>query len=112
MSYYRINTNLTIGDNIIKGNSIVDLHLKQSTIDRLLNSEAISIISTPPLEFMPLWEMRADKLKPLGINTGIELLNANSQFVAEQLNKTVELIDSWKQDLISDLIIPIERCCQ
>lgn len=110
--YYRINTNLTIGANIIKGNTIKNLELSEFNINRLLLSGAISVISTPPLEFLPMWELRAEQLKSLGIITGVQLLDSDSNEIAEKLGRTVEMINSWKQDLIDDLIIPIERCCQ
>lgn len=106
MPYYRINVNLTTKHKI---NSIANLELPQATIDKLLAMEAISVISTPPLKFMPLWDMRAEKLEPLGVITGLELLNSNSEDLAKKLDKDTQFVEQWKQDLIDDLVIEFEK---
>lgn len=106
MAYYRINVNLTTKNKI---NSIADLDFPESTINKLLEMSAISEISTPPLKFMPMWEMRANHLETIGVIFGIELLNSSSQEIASKLNKPVELIDQWKQDLINDLIVEYKK---
>lgn len=104
MSYYRINTNLTIGSKIVNRNTIANLKLSEGSINKLLESGAISIISTPPLKFMPMWGLRAEKLEKLDIITGLDLLNSNLDF---------EHKEQWIQDMIDDLVVPDdERCCQ
>lgn len=112
MSYYRINNNLTVKDKIIKGNTIYNLDISKDKIDKLLSIGVISIISTPPLAFMPLWEMRAETLLKAGVVTGLDFLNSKDKEISSLTGKSIEMIQQWKQDLINDLIVPIERCCQ
>jgi len=102
VSYYRINVNLTTKHKI---NTISNLNFPPETIQKLLNMDAISEIATPPLKFMPFWELRAQQLEPLGIITGINLLNSDNSELASKLGKTVEIVEQWKQDLIDDLIV-------
>lgn len=109
MPYYRINANLTTKHKI---NTISNLDFSQETIDKLLSMGAISEISIPPLKFMPLWEIRAEILDVIGITDGLVFLNTDSLETANKLGKTVEFVDQWKQDLISDLIVEFdEKCC-
>lgn len=109
MSYYRINANLTTKHKI---NTISNLNFSQETIDKLLSIGAISEISIPPLKFLPMWELRAEKLEAIGITEGLEFLNTADYELASKLGKTVEFVQQWKTDLISDLIVKFdEKCC-
>lgn len=113
MTYYRILSNLTLNDRIIKNNTVENLTLSDKSIGRLISNGHIALVSTPPLSELPMWELRAERLESLGITTGSQLLECDVVSTADSLSITVELLNQWKQDLIDDFLIvkQEEYCC-
>lgn len=112
MTYYRILSNLTLSDNIIKSNTVQNLELSEKSIGRLISNGHIALVSTPPLSELLNWDIRAIRLGNVGITTGSELLECDTILTAELLGMTVELLGQWKLDLIDDfLIVKQDKYC-
>lgn len=112
MTYYRILSNLTLNGNIIKNNTVANLNLSEKSIGRLLSTGHIAIVSTPPLSELLNWDIRATRLGNIGIMTGSDLLECNTQSTANLLDMQVEMLEQWKLDLIDDfLIVKQDKYC-
>ncbi len=61
-----------------------------SALEILLDREVITEVQTPPLEILPGWEERAIELKEVGIETIGDLVTANIESVAEELDVPTE----------------------
>lgn len=68
------------------------------TIAALLRRGRISEVQAPPLRVLPGWEERAEVLEPLGIETVNQLVDANLDEVAEELDTPVENLRKAAQD--------------
>jgi hypothetical protein len=112
MTYYRILSNLTLNGNIIKSNTVQNIDLSEKSIGRLISNGHIALVSTPPLSELLNWDIRAIRLGNVGIMTGGELLECDTQSTAQLLNMSVELLEQWKLDLIDDfLIVKQDKYC-
>ncbi len=61
-----------------------------NALETLLDRDVITEVQTPPLEILPGWEERAEKLKEVGIETIGDLVTADIENVAEELNVPAE----------------------
>ena len=64
--------------------------IRSKVIAVLLEKKRIVEIKTPPLRVLPGWEERAAVLEPLGIEDVSQLVDANLDKVAEELDTPVE----------------------
>ncbi len=61
-----------------------------NALEILLDRDVITEVQTPPLEILPGWEERAVQLKEVGIETIGDLVTADIENVAEELNVPAE----------------------
>ena len=71
----------------------------------LLKKRRIVRVQTPPLRVLPGWEERAAVLEPLGIEDVSQLVSADFDKVAEELDTSVENLRKAAQDAQSWLTI-------
>jgi len=70
----------------------------QAVLDILLTKGRVVEVHTPPLAVLPGWEGKAAALAPLGIEDVSQLLDADLDKVAEELDTPVEYLREAAQD--------------
>src|SRR5262245_2807706 len=95
MPLYRILKNLSTSNGMIGLGCIQDLGWSQDKLDILEERGAISRVRTPPLEELPNWEERAQKLLP-SIVTAEEFLLASNRQIADLLDLDEREIEAIK----------------
>jgi len=104
---YRALTDLGLKDKIItKGTLFPASVLAPGNLEILERKGKIAIASAPPLEVLPGWKKRTDKLKAMNILMADELLEANSDDVAKIFKVTPETVEHWKRELAAQLENP------
>lgn len=90
---------------------VSSLHwLKPAALARLIACGAISRVVPPPLAVLPGWKLRAPKLAALGIVDVVQLLEANSDKIAQALGyKRSSTIDGWKKAAREYIVTPPTR---
>ena len=79
--------------------------IKPKVIAVLLEKKRIVEIQTPPLRVLPGWKDRAAVLEPLGIEDVSQLVDANLEEVADELDTPVEGLRKAAQEAQSWLIV-------
>lgn len=72
--------------------------IKPKVIAVLLEKKRIVEVNSPPLRVLPGWEERAAVLEPLGIEDVSQLVDADLDEVAEELDTSVEGLRKAAQD--------------
>ena len=111
MPLYRVLSNLTRGqEELIKAGTVETLAwLKQKHIAVLVERGAVSEVHAPPLEVLPGWTVRAEKLAPYGIIDVGRFLETPAAQLAEWMEVKVETIELWRRELLEWLKAPQER---
>lgn len=105
MPYYRLLTNLSMGNTILRHGAIQQLNLSQRKLNGLVERGAISQISTPPLEILPGWEERAARLKSQNIQTIEDLftvLDDTPETIARLFEMETSDVLQWRKELERD----------
>lgn len=102
MPFYRLHSNLTITGKVLMSGSINQLEkVDLKTINKLLNSEVISIVSFPPL--VEILDDRAELLELIGVLDAQTFLEICSYDLAEMLNVQNLIVDSWQQSVLDSV---------
>jgi hypothetical protein len=83
--------------------------IRPKVIAVLLEKKRIVVVQTPPLLGLRGWEERAAVLEPLGIEDVSQLVTADLDEVAEELDTSVETLRKAAQDAQSWLSIESEE---
>ena len=111
MPIYRVLHDMTRGhEERIRAGTVDTLDwLKPKHISVLVERGVISEILGPPLEVLPGWTLRAQKVEAHGIHDVEQFLLADAGALAEWLEVKVETIAAWKRELLEWLKPPQER---
>lgn len=93
---YRVLKHLSTGPR--KGDVIDESELAAYAIEPLIRANAISPVSYPPLDVLPGWVRRSELCGELGITDIGEFLEADTEYLAEQLNFHAETVERWKKE--------------
>ncbi len=79
--------------------------IRPQVIAVLLEKKRIALVQAPPLRALPGWEEKAAILEPLGIEDVSQLVSANLDKIAEELDTPVEGLRKAAQDARSWLTV-------
>jgi hypothetical protein len=92
---------------IRRGEIFPGSRLKSAAIPILVEREAISEVSAPPLTILPGWTRRAEKLAAKGIITLDQFIETDSSEIAKVFKAaTADTIDTWKREALALLRTP------
>ena len=92
---------------IRRGDIFPGARLKPAAIPILIEREAISAVSAPPLSILPGWKRRAEKLEAKGIIGLDDFIEGDSAELAKIFRNTeTETIDTWKREALDLLRTP------
>jgi len=111
---YRVLKHLSTGPR--KGDVIDESELAKYAIEPLIRVNAISPVAYPPLDALPGWIRRSELCGELGITDIGEFLEADTEYLAEQLNFQPRTIKKWKKEAASAVNVTgqkaTDRGCQ
>lgn len=99
---YRVLRNLDgpkRGSVLHPGTMLVMNWLPERNVKQLVEMDALSEVTAPPLEILPDWEKRALRLKKVAIITAADLLVLDSEVLAKQIHTTRERVEGWKTEV-------------
>lgn len=100
MPICRVLRKLTRGSAVIEPDQLVDIDwLSPENIDRLVAVGAVARLHGPPLEELPGWKRRSQRLAPIGITTAAEFLEADGDLVATHLRVKPATVAKWKTEV-------------
>lgn len=107
MPLYRTLERLIDGEGVVYERGIVDPLKKvpASVVTILLEKQRIVEVDSPPLRVLPGWKDRAAVLEPLGIEDVSQLVDADLDKVAKELDTPVEGLRQAAQDAQSWLTV-------
>lgn len=80
--------------------------LNPDQIERMIKRGAIRRVESPPLEELAGWKTRAKRLERLDIKTTGQFLDADPDWLAEELHVKRETVDTWSQQLETWMTAP------
>ena len=79
-------------------------------LDKLVAAKALAEVASPPLSEVPGWTTRAEQLKPHGVVTIADFLEADDGTLKEAFNhKTTRSITRWREELKGWLVVDEPR---
>lgn len=100
MAMFRVLVALSKGTTIIPAGSFTRLEwLRPAQQDVMVEAGAVSEVSAPPLEELPGWSVRAQKLALVGIVDVVQFLEADAEIVGKALRRKAETIESYRREL-------------
>jgi len=99
---WRIHSRLDIGKGrILHPGSLSTLHwLNRKGLARLQMKGSISEVSAPPLAILPGWVLRSNLLSDRAdIEYVDQLIEADSEEVAEKIDVNVRTVEKWKEEV-------------
>jgi hypothetical protein len=81
--------------------------LQPDQVTYLVELEAVSEVSPPPLAILPGWHLRGRKLSGVGITDAAQLLEADPQVLAPQLQIRPETILAWQDECRRLLLVNV-----
>ena len=107
MKLYRALRDLDKGSRIIeRGEVFAGEEFSDAALTKLEGLGKIARASTPPLEVLPGWTVRAKKLAECGIITAEEFLSMPDKSLAKAINAPATRVAEWKISLLECLRIP------
>jgi len=95
---------------IRRGDIFPGARLKPAAIPILVDREAISAVSAPPLAILPGWTRRAEKIAAKGIITLDQFIETDSAEIAKVFKAAdADTIDTWKREALNLLRTPEEK---
>jgi hypothetical protein len=112
MAIYRVLRGLSCGnkpgaiEGVIHEGSLTRLEwLKPEQIDVLMEVGAVSRAATPPLVVLPGWKLRAEKMRPLGIVTAEDVIEANTEHLAKAMGVKPQTAARWQAELKAAIVV-------
>lgn len=107
MPVYRVLKRLDRGSSIIEPGRLMQIDwLSPANIARLEVVGAVARVHGPPLEALPGWRLRSERLADIDITTAEEFLEADRDLVAAHMEAQTRTVDKWTTDLIDWLTPP------
>jgi hypothetical protein len=105
MAIYRAHCNLDIGRGakfIAAGTLFDERVMMAESIQILVDMEHISRVQFPPLEVLPGWKARADRLRKAGIEDADTFLATDAATIAKAFrNISTETVSTWQAELLT-----------
>lgn len=96
---YRVHRQLSTGKGKIPRGTLSNLEeISEPGIKALLDKGVISEVQSPPLRILPEWETRAELLADVGIETVDQLLSADLEEIAYELNVKLEDLEKSAEE--------------
>ncbi len=97
---YRVRRKLSLGGGkyIPRGIQSELKELTPQNLRRLLELGYVTRVETPPLAILPRFKRRSESLRTMGIISIEDLLRADSDDVADNLDLKVDTIEKWKRE--------------
>lgn len=106
MALYRALSNLDAGKKRLQqGQVFYSSILPAPVLQKLAELGKVAIVSTPPLDVLPGWKIRAHYLMP-EIETAAQFLECNAEQLQKKLSIDGAEVERLKAELISWLTIP------
>lgn len=95
---YRTRRNLRVGKRVIPRGELVALDKPEDVIAKLKFVGAITEIRFPPLEALPGWEERAERLREAGIESVDALLRSDPTELGAGVGERVSVVEAWQEE--------------
>ena len=107
MPIHRVLKRLDRGSRIIEPGQLIQIDwLSPENIGQLEAVGAVARVHAPPLEALPGWVLRSERLAPIGIVTAEEFLEADEDLVCTHLEVQLRTVGKWRKDVTQWLTIP------
>jgi hypothetical protein len=88
---------------------ITDLEwLNRKQRKALVNCGAVAPVAPPPLNVLPGWRLRAGKLVKFGIETAVDLLETDAEWLANCLGYRASTVKRWQRE-VREYLVPKVR---
>ena len=108
MILYRILKPLSTGE--IPGDIVRGTRFKPHIAKALLDNTAIAEVHGPPLNEIPGWKVRSEKLERINVCTAIDFLNVDNDVVMKLFaHRSSTTVKKWKAEVKDWLVVEIAK---